>query len=100
MFRRADFFPAAWRLAVAILLVFLGQPGSVHGLVRRNIFVILADDLGATDLGAYGNRFYSTPNLDRLADEGMRFSHAYAASPIGSPTRGSLLTGRYPAGCT
>jgi arylsulfatase A-like enzyme len=55
------------------------------------------DDLGATDLGCYGSRYYQTPNLDRLAAEGMRFTQAYAACPVCSPTRAALLTGKYPA---
>lgn len=62
-----------------------------------NIVFILIDDLGWTDLSIYGSRFYETPNLDRLAQEGMRFSDAYAACPVCSPTRASLLTGKYPA---
>jgi arylsulfatase A-like enzyme len=64
---------------------------------RPNIVFVLADDLGARDLGCYGSTFYETPNLDRLAARGMRFTDAYAASSVCSPTRASLLTGRYPA---
>ena len=56
----------------------------------------VADDLGQRDLGCYGSTFYETPNLDALAKEGARFSNAYAACPVCSPTRASLLTGRYP----
>ncbi len=62
----------------------------------RNIVLILADDLGICDLGCYGSDYYETPNLDRLAAEGMRFTEAYAAHSVCSPTRASLLTGRYP----
>ena len=62
-----------------------------------NIVLILADDLGYTDLGVYGSSFYETPNLDRLASQGVRFISAYAACPVCSPTRASLLTGQYPA---
>ena len=61
-----------------------------------NVLFFLCDDLGATDLGCEGSRFYETPNLDRLATEGLRFTQAYAACPVCSPTRASLLTGRYP----
>jgi len=61
-----------------------------------NIVVIVADDLGWADLGAYGSTFHQTPRLDRLAREGLRFSNAYAACPVCSPTRAALLTGRYP----
>ena len=62
-----------------------------------NFVVILVDDLGWGDLGCYGNVFHETPNIDRLAADGMRFTNAYAACPVCSPTRASLLTGRYPA---
>jgi arylsulfatase A-like enzyme len=62
-----------------------------------NILFILIDDLGWRDLTCYGSSFYETPNLDRLAAQGMLFSDAYAACPVCSPTRASLLTGKYPA---
>lgn len=64
---------------------------------RPNIVLILADDLGWRDLGCYGSTFYETPNIDRLAAAGTRFTQSYAAAPVCSPTRASLLTGRYPA---
>lgn len=64
---------------------------------RPNIIVILVDDLGATDLGCCGSSFYQTPNLDRLAREGMRFTQAYSACTVCSPSRAALLTGKYPA---
>ncbi|HOX39922.1 MAG TPA: sulfatase [Candidatus Brocadiia bacterium] len=62
-----------------------------------NIVFILADDLGWRDLGCFGSSFYETPNLDRLASEGMRFTNAYAACPVCSPTRASIMAGKYPA---
>ena len=62
-----------------------------------NIVLILADDLGWADLGCYGNRFIDTPNIDRLAKNGVRFTDAYAAAPVCAPTRVSILTGRHPA---
>ena len=61
-----------------------------------NVIFILADDLGAHDLGCYGSTFYETPNLDRLARQGMRFTQAYAACPVCSPTRAAFMTGKYP----
>jgi len=64
---------------------------------RPNIVFILIDDMGWKDLGCYGTSFYETPNIDRLAREGMRFTDAYAACPVCSPTRASILTGKYPA---
>ena len=66
-------------------------------MTRPNIVFILMDDLGWRDLGCYGSEFYETPNLDRLASEGVRFTDAYAACPVCSPTRASILTGKYPA---
>jgi arylsulfatase A-like enzyme len=65
--------------------------------MRPNIILILMDDMGWRDLGCYGSSFYETPNLDRLAQQGMRFTDAYAACPVCSPTRASMMTGRYPA---
>ncbi|MBX3012300.1 MAG: sulfatase [Caldilineaceae bacterium] len=65
--------------------------------MQPNIIFILIDDLGWRDLGCYGSSFYETPRLDQLAAEGMRFTDAYAACPVCSPTRASLLTGKYPA---
>ena len=64
---------------------------------KLNFVFILIDDLGWTDLGCYGSSFYETPNIDRLASEGMRFTEAYAACPVCSPTRGSIMAGKYPA---
>lgn len=62
-----------------------------------NIIVILADDLGWSELGCYGNRFNETPNLDKLAAAGMRFTQAYATAPVCTPTRIALMTGQHPA---
>jgi len=61
-----------------------------------NIVFIMTDDLGISDLGIYGSDYHLTPRLDRLAMEGMRFTQAYAAASVCSPTRASVLTGRYP----
>ena len=62
-----------------------------------NIVFILADDLGINDLGCYGRKDQPTPNLDRLAGQGLRFSSAYSAASICSPTRAAILTGKSPA---
>lgn len=64
---------------------------------KPNFIFFLIDDLGRNDLGCYGSKFYRTPNLDRMAAEGMKFSDAYAACPVCSPTRASIMTGKYPA---
>ena len=64
---------------------------------EKNVLFIFADDLGYTDLGCFGSSFYETPHLDALAKDGVKFTNAYAACPVCSPTRSSLMTGRYPA---
>jgi len=96
--------PSAGRFCIALALI---ATLSLTGLVaaetvakvtdRPNIIFILADDLGWADLGCYGNDYHQTPNLDRLAESGMRFTDAYAASSVCSPTRSSIITGKYPA---
>lgn len=64
---------------------------------RPNVIVFLADDLGWTGLRCFGSDFYETPNLDSLAERGMKFTNAYAACTVCSPTRASVMTGMYPA---
>ncbi len=59
-----------------------------------NVVLILIDDLGWTDLACYGSKYYRTPHLDQLAAEGLRFTQAYAACPVCSPTRAALMTGQ------
>jgi arylsulfatase A-like enzyme len=63
---------------------------------KPNVIFILLDDFGYSDLGCYGSKFYETPNIDRLASEGILFTDAYAACPVSSPTRAALMTGKYP----
>ena len=74
----------------------LGQPLTAQA-PPPNIIFILADDLGVNDLAIYGRKEHRTPNLDRLATEGLRFTTAYVASPICSPSRAAIMTGRAPA---
>jgi len=71
------------------------NPGDSHE--KPNFVFILVDDLGWADLGCYGSTFHETPNIDQLAGESMRFTSAYAACPVCSPTRASIMTGKYPA---
>ena len=79
-------------------LGLITQATSIHAAaLKPNIVLILVDDLGWMDLSCQGSRYYETPNLDRLASEGMRFTNAYAACAVCSPTRAAVQTGRYPA---
>jgi arylsulfatase A-like enzyme len=71
--------------------------GRAQGRALPNFLFILVDDMGWRDLGVYGSTFYETPNIDRLAGQSVRFTNAYAACPVCSPTRASILTGKYPA---
>lgn len=64
---------------------------------KPNIVLIFIDDMGWVDAGCYGSKFFKTPNIDRLAAEGMRFTDGYSASPVCSPTRAALMTGKDPA---
>ncbi|HUT33106.1 MAG TPA: sulfatase [Planctomycetota bacterium] len=64
---------------------------------KLNFVFFLIDDMGQRDVGCYGSTIYETPNVDRLASQGMRFTDGYAACPVCSPTRASILTGKYPA---
>lgn len=64
---------------------------------QPNFIVMLIDDYGWSDSGCYGSTYYETPHLDALARDGMRFTNAYAACPVCSPTRASVMTGKYPA---
>ncbi len=86
-------------LALLALVVAAVVSTGAWGSQERppNIVVILIDDMGWRDLGCYGNQFHDTPNIDRLAAEGVRFTDAYAAAPVCSPTRAAVMTGKYPA---
>src|SRR5215831_9586795 len=86
------------RLLPLVLLLALPAAGRQETPPARwNVVFILADDLGWRDLGCTGSTFYETPNIDRLAAQGMKFTQAYAACNVCSPTRASIMTGKYPA---
>ena len=82
------------RLLIAILLVIVSERPVGAG---PNIIFILADDLGVNDLACYGRKEHNTPNLDRLAHDGIRFTASYCAQSICSPSRAAILTGKAPA---
>jgi len=85
-------------LAVAHLAWLLPLQAAAVAENRPNIVFLLVDDLGYMDIGANNPKcFYDTPNVDRLAASGMRFTDGYAACPVCSPTRSSIMTGKYPA---
>src|SRR6478736_694082 len=73
------------------------QAGSTTMPARPNVVFILADDLGWGDLGCYGHKQIRTPNLDRLAREGTRFTAFYSCASVCSPSRAAFLTGQFPA---
>jgi len=81
----------------AAILTMPAQGAVKRGDQRPNIVLINVDDLGWTDLACFGSRYYETPNIDRMASEGMKFEQAYAACAVCSPTRAAIMTGRYPA---
>ena len=77
----------------------LAASSAIHSAAAKplNVVFILIDDLGWKDFGCYGNTFHETPQVDALASDGMRFTNAYAACCVCSPTRAAVLTGKYPA---
>jgi arylsulfatase A len=84
-------------IALPSLLSCTSLSSAPREMEKPNIVFILADDLGWHQLGCYGSEFYETVNIDHLARQGMRFTNAYAACHVCSPTRASILTGKYPA---
>lgn len=82
-------------LLSAMLLAFFVSSQLTAAEQRPNIVFILADDLGWTDLGCYGSRYYESPNIDRLAEQGLKFSCGYTNAPNCAPTRACLMSGRY-----
>ena len=79
------------------MLFLLALPLALSAAGKPNFLFILVDDMGWKDLGSYGNKIHETPNLDKLAERGMRFTNAYAACPVCGPSRAAIMTGRYPS---
>ncbi|QEF96624.1 Arylsulfatase [Stieleria maiorica] len=84
-------------IQLTMLVAATFAPTAVAVSDSPNVVFFLVDDLGWADLGCYGSSFHETPSADRLASEGVRFTDAYAACHVCSPTRASVMTGRYPA---
>lgn len=76
---------------LAVLIVLFAVPGA--SAARPNLIWIMADDLGYAELGCYGQKIIRTPHLDRMAAEGMRFTHFYAGATVCAPSRSVLMTG-------
>ncbi len=82
----------------SLLLLLVCLSAVVHAADRPpNIIFMLIDDMGWTDLSCYGSKYYQTPHIDQLAKDGMRFTQAYSACTVCSPTRSAIMTGKYPA---
>ncbi len=102
-FSRREFLKAVGLGAAAIVMPGCGKssngPAGKEPVDRPNIIIIMADDLGYGDIGCYGNKTVKTPNIDALAEGGMRFTDFHSNGPMCSPTRAALLTGRYQQRC-
>ena len=83
-------------IMTATFLVGCGSPEAPES-DKMNVVFFLVDDMGWSDVGCYGSTFYETPNIDQFAKQGVKFTNAYAACHVCSPTRASILTGKYPA---
>lgn len=94
---RCIFASAAVIAACICWLAGQGRAEAARGGQRPNFVFVLIDDMGWVDVGCFGSDFYETPNIDRLASRGMKFTDGYAACPVCSPTRASIVSGKYPA---
>ena len=93
------FFPtirSRWFACIFLSVALLWLSPIAIAAAKPNVVFFLADDLGQRDLGCYGSTFYETPHLDRMARDGAKFTGAYAACPVCSPTRASIMTGQWP----
>ena len=87
-------------VAALAVLGLVAEIGRAEPPRQPNIIFILADDLGYGELGCYGQKRIRTPNLDRMANQGMRFTQCYAGSTVCAPSRCALMTGRHTGHCT
>ena len=84
-------------ILASLALIGFPSPGRAAAQAKPNVVLILADDLGWTDLACFGSDLHETPALDQLARDGMKFTQNYSACTVCSPTRAALMTGKYPA---
>jgi len=95
---RRDFLKGLGAGAAALSLpCFLRRAARAEGKAPLNVVLVLIDDMGWTDVGCFGSRYYQTPRIDELAAQGMKFTDAYSACTVCSPTRAAIMTGKYPA---
>jgi arylsulfatase A-like enzyme len=93
----SKFIRSGWRTAVFVCFAAALAPAQSFAAGKPNIIFLLTDDMGYGDVGCYGGDFVPTPNIDKLAAEGTKFTQFYVASPVCSPSRTGFLTGMYPA---
>ena len=94
---RRFFCSVARAIALSSYLVTISSAAAAAADHRPNVVLFLIDDLGWSDLSCMGSKLYETPQLDQMASQGMKFTHAYSACTVCSPTRAAMLTGKYPA---
>ena len=87
----------SFSLTLIITIALVASPLQAKETRQPNVVFFLVDDLGWSDVGCYGSSFYETPAIDQLAKEGMLFDNAYSTCHVCSPSRASILTGKYPA---
>jgi len=85
------------RWSFGLFICLFGSALQAAEPATKNVILFVIDDLGRNDLGCYGSKYYRTPNLDAFAKTGLQFQDFYAACPVCSPTRASIMTGKYPA---
>ena len=87
------FNPSKYVMCLVVLLTIALSPGRAQ---QPNVIFILVDDMGWKDLSCYGSTYYETPEIDKLASEGIRYTSAYAAHPVCGPSRAAIITGKFP----
>lgn len=92
---KSTILPGAIGLLATVAQVSMAQTDGAGAPKKPNIIYIMCDDMGYGDLGCYGQKLISTPNIDRMASEGMRFTQAYAGSPVSAPSRATFMTGQH-----